>query len=38
MNHRIALEKAAKKGQAPPTNFRGAADAAFGDGARPPNR
>ena len=34
MNHRIALEKAAKKGQAPPTNFRGAVDAAFGDGAR----
>ena len=38
MNHRIALEKAAKKGQAPPTDFRGAADAAVGDGARPPNR
>jgi len=34
MSHRIALEKAAKKGQTPPTSFRGAADAAFGDGAR----
>ena len=34
MNHRIAIEKAAKKGQAPPTNFRGAVDAAVGDGAR----
>jgi hypothetical protein len=34
MNHRIAIEKAAKKGQTPPTDFRGAADAAFGDGAR----
>jgi hypothetical protein len=34
MNHRIALEKAAKKGQTSPTDFRGAAHAAFGDGAR----
>jgi hypothetical protein len=34
MNHRIAIEKAAKKGQAPPTDFRGAADAAFGAEAR----
>jgi len=31
MNHRIALEKAAKKGQAPPTDFRGAADVVFGN-------
>jgi hypothetical protein len=38
MNHRIALDKAAKKGQAPPTDFSGAAAAAFGDGARRPNR
>jgi len=34
MNHRIAIEKAAKKGQTPPTDFRGAADAVFGHGAR----
>ena len=34
MNHRIAREKAAKRGQAPPTDFRGAVDAAFGEGAR----
>ncbi|AMY09080.1 hypothetical protein LuPra_02291 [Luteitalea pratensis] len=34
MNHRIAIEKAAKKGAAPPTDFRGAADAAFGRDAR----
>ena len=33
MNHRIALEKAAKKGQAPPTDFRGAVDVVFGQGA-----
>lgn len=31
MNHRIAIEKAAKKGAPPPTDFRGAADAVFGD-------
>jgi hypothetical protein len=30
MNHRIALEKAAKKGQTPPADFRGAVDAVFG--------
>jgi hypothetical protein len=29
MNHRIAIEKAHKKGQAPPTDFRGAAHAVF---------
>jgi hypothetical protein len=33
MNHRIAQTKAAKRGQAPPTDFRGAADAVFGSGA-----
>jgi hypothetical protein len=30
MSHRIAIEKAAKKGLAPPTDFRGAAHVAFG--------
>jgi hypothetical protein len=30
MNHRIAQERAAKKGQRPPTDFRGAVDAVFG--------
>jgi len=34
MNHRIAREKAAKKGQPTPTNFRGAVDAAVGDETR----
>ena len=34
MNHRIAIEKATKKGEAPPTDFRGAADAVFGNEAR----
>jgi len=34
VNHRIAIEKAAKKGQPPPTDFRGAADAVFGDRAK----
>ena len=34
MNHRIAIEKAAKKGEPSPTDFRGAADAVFGDRAR----
>jgi hypothetical protein len=29
MNHRIAIEKAQKKGQAPPTDFHGAAHAVF---------
>ena len=31
MNHRIAIEKAAKKGEAPPTDFRGAANKVFGN-------
>ena len=31
MNHRIAIEKAAKKGAPPPTDFRGAAAIVFGD-------
>lgn len=31
MNHRIAIEKAAKKGAPAPTDFRGAAHAVFGD-------
>jgi hypothetical protein len=37
MNHRIAIEKAAKIGEAPPTDFQGAAAAVFGkaSGARP---
>jgi hypothetical protein len=34
MNHRLAIEKAAKRGQTPPTDFRGAADTVFGEGAR----
>lgn len=35
MNHRLAIEKAVKKGQPPPTDFRGAAEAVFGDHAGP---
>lgn len=34
MNHRLAIEKAEKRGQAPPTDFRGAADAVFGEESR----
>ena len=33
MNHRIARDRAVKRGQTPPTDFRGAADAGFGSGA-----
>ena len=34
VNHRIAIEKAAKNGEPPPTDFRGAADAVFGERAK----
>ena len=34
MNHQIALERAKKRAQTPPADFRGAADAVFGEGAR----
>ena len=34
MNHRIALERAAKRAAPPPSDFRGAADVVFGSGAR----
>jgi hypothetical protein len=34
MNHQIAIDRAKKRGQTPPADFRGAADAVFGEGAR----
>lgn len=34
MNHRRACDRAAKRGETPPIDFRGAADAVFGSGAR----
>ena len=33
MNHRIARDRAVKRGLTPPSDFRGAADAVFGGGA-----
>jgi len=36
MNHAVALARAAKRKEAPPADFRGAADAAFGRGAKKP--
>jgi hypothetical protein len=36
MNHKIARDKASKKGQPAPTDFRGAAGAVFGKGAEAP--
>jgi threonine dehydratase len=34
MNHRIAIERAAKRGEPPPADFRGAAAVVFGNEAR----